>query len=46
MPKNSTKGERNATEPFVMIKRWEFRSVARKALSGDEWLVYMDMRFR
>ncbi|MGJ8562840.1 MAG: hypothetical protein ACSHXY_04740 [Alphaproteobacteria bacterium] len=46
MAKYSTKRERDKAEPFVMIKRWEFRSPAGRALSGDEWLVYIDLRFR
>lgn len=46
MAKHSTRRERAATEPFIMIKRWEYKCPARQALSGDEWLIYTDMRFR
>lgn len=45
MPKHSSKKDRNPTEPFIAIKRWEFKCDARKALTGDEWLIYCDMRF-
>ena len=46
MAKHSTKRERTATEPFIVIKKWEYQCPARQALSGDAWLIYTDMRFR
>lgn len=46
MAKHSTKAERGATEPFTQIKRWESKSPAFRDLSGDEFLVYFDLRTR
>jgi len=46
MAKHSTKAEQKRTEPFFTIPIWEFRCPARKALSGDEWLIYCELRSR
>jgi len=44
MAKHSTKKERNKTQPFVQIKRWEYQSPAIQALTGDQFKIYFDMR--
>ena len=46
MPKHSTKAERKKVEPFLMIKTWELKSPAFRALTGDEVRVYIEMRMR
>ena len=46
MPKHSTNKERNATEPFTQIKRWEYSSPAFQSLTGDQFKIYWDMRCR
>lgn len=44
--KHSTKAERTKVETYVNLKKFEFISPAFQALSGDEVLVYLAMRFR
>lgn len=46
MAKHSSKKERERTEPFVLIYRWEYNCPALRALTGDEFRVYFDMRSR
>lgn len=46
MPKHSTQRERNKIEPFLMIKTWELKSPAFRALTGDQVRVYIEMRMR
>lgn len=46
MAKHSAKRERNKVDPFVMIKTWELKSPAFRALTGDQVRVYIEMRMR
>ena len=46
MPKHSSHKERNATDPYIQLMKWEHNCPAFQSLSGDERAVYIAMRFR